>query len=88
MGEKSLNLERPRFDVSVELEYLVSQTITLHHRWSEFFAGPRAAVASKESEDPDELRGVKSLLSGLLFKFSVGKGPESEEMIVTSSLIS
>ena len=33
--------------------------------------GSRAAVASKESEDLDELRGVKSLISGLLFEFSV-----------------
>ena len=71
MGKKSLNLERSRFDVSVELEYLESWTITLHLRWSEFVAGSRAAVASKESEDPNELRGVKSLLSGLVTEFSV-----------------
>ena len=71
MGKKSLSLERPRFDVSVELEYLVSRTITLHLRWSESVTGSRVVVASKESEDPNELRGVKSLLSGLLFKFFV-----------------
>ena len=71
MGKKILNLDRPCFDVSVELEYLVSRTITLHLRWSEFVAGSRAAIASKESEDPNELRGVKSLLSGLPSEFSV-----------------
>ena len=71
MSKNSLNLERPRFDVSVDLEYLVSRTITLHLRWSEFVAGSRAAVASKESEDPNELRGVKSLLSGLPVEISV-----------------
>ena len=71
MGKKSLSSEEPRFDVSVELEYLVSRTITLHLRWSEFVAGSRAAIASKESEDPNELRGVKSLLSGLPVEFSV-----------------
>ena len=69
--KKDLSLERPRFDVSVELEYLVSRTITLHLRWSEFVVGSRAAVASKEIEDPNELRGVKSLLSGLPVEFSV-----------------
>ena len=71
MDKKSLNLEGPCFGVSAELEYLVSRRITLHLRWSEFAASSRVAVASKESEDPNELRGVKSLLSGLLIKFSV-----------------
>ena len=71
MGKNSLNLERPRFDVSVELEYLASRMITLHLRLSESVTGSRAAIASKESEDPDELRGVKILLSGLLFGFFV-----------------
>ena len=71
MNKKSLNLEGPRFDVSAELEYMVSWRITLHLRWSEFVAGSRAAVASKESEDPNVLRGVKSLLSGLPVEFSV-----------------
>ena len=71
MDKKSLNLEGPRFDVFAELEYLVSRRITLHLRWSEFVASSCAIVASKESEDPNELRGVKSLLSGLLIEFSV-----------------
>ena len=64
-------MERPRFAVFVELEYSINQTITLHLRWSEFVAGSRAAIASKESEDPNELRGVKTLLSGLLVQFSI-----------------
>ena len=34
-------------------------------------AGSRAAVASKESEDLNELKGVKILLSELLVEFSV-----------------
>ena len=46
-------------------------TYTLHLRWSEFVAGSRAAVASKGSEYPNELRGVKSLLSGLPIEFSI-----------------
>ena len=71
MDKKSLNLELPRFDIFAELEYLVSRTITLHLRWSEFVAGSRDVVASKESEDPNELRGVKSLLFGLLVEFSI-----------------
>ena len=71
MGKKSLSLEGPRFNVSAELEYSVSRRIILHRRWPESVAGSRAAIASKESEDPSELRGVKSLLSGLLIKFSV-----------------
>ena len=66
-----MNLEGPRFDVFAELEYLVNQKITLHLRWSEFVAGSRAAIASKESEDPNELRCVKSLLSGLPVEFSI-----------------
>ena len=67
----SLYLEGPRFDVFAELEYLVNWTITLHRRWSEFLASSRTAVASKESEDPNELRGAKSLISGLPVEFSV-----------------
>ena len=71
MDKKSLSSEGPRFDVFDELEYLVSRRITLHLRWYEFVTGSRVAVASKESEDPNELRGVKSLLSGLPVKISV-----------------
>ena len=71
MGKKSLSLEGPCFDVSAELEYSVSRRIILHLCWSESVAVARAAVASKESEDPNELRGVKSLFSGLLVEFSV-----------------
>ena len=71
MDKRSLNLEGPRFEVSAKLEYLVSRRIALHLCCSEFVTGSRADVASKESEDPNELRGVKSLLSGLLFEFSV-----------------
>ena len=54
MDKKSLSLEGPRFDVSTELEYSIRQRIILHLRWSESVAGSRAAVASKESEDPNE----------------------------------
>ena len=50
---------------------MVSRTITLHLRWSESVTGSRANVASKESEDPNEPRGVKSLLSGLPVEFFV-----------------
>ena len=65
---------------------MANQKIILHLRWSESVADSRVAVASKESEDPNELRGVKSLLSGLTRRiFYLGKGSESEEMIVTSS---
>ena len=71
MDKKSLNLEGPRFDVFAEPEYSISRRIILHLRWSEFVAGSRAAVASKESEDPNELWGVKSLLSGLPVEISV-----------------
>ena len=71
MNKKSLNLERPHFDVSTVLEYLVSRRIILHLRWSESVAGSHVVFASKESEDPNELRGVQSLLSGLLVEFSV-----------------
>ena len=71
MDKKSLSSEGPRFDVSVELEYLVSQRIILHLHCSESVAGSRAVVASKESEDPNELSGVKSFLSGLPVEFSV-----------------
>ena len=71
MGKKSLCLEGPRLGVSAELEYSVGRRILLHLRWSESVAGSRAAVASKESEDPNELRGVKILLSGLSFESSV-----------------
>ena len=71
MGKNTLSSEGPRFGVSAELECSVSRRIILHLRWSESVAGSRAAVASKESDDPNELRGVKSLLSGLLVEFSV-----------------
>ena len=64
-------MEGPRFDVSDEPEYLVNRRIILHLRCSESAAGSRAAVASKESEDPNELRGVKTLLSGLPVEVSV-----------------
>ena len=64
-------MEEPRFDVSDELEFLVNRTIILYLRYSESVTGSHAAVASKESEDPNELRGVKSLLSGLPVEFSV-----------------
>ena len=71
MDKKSSNLEGPRFDVSAELEYLVSRRITLRLHYYEFVSGSRAAIASKESKDPNELRGVKSLLSGLPVEFFV-----------------
>ena len=71
MGKKSLSLEGPCFDVSAELEYSVSRRIILHLRWFESAAGSRATVASEESEDPNESRGVKSLLSGLPVEISV-----------------
>ena len=71
MGNKNLSLEGRRFGVSVELEYSVSRRTILHLRCSDSGAGSRATVASKESEDPNELRGVKSLLSRLPVEFSV-----------------
>ena len=71
MGKKSLSSEGPRFDVSDELEYLVSRRIILHLHYFESVVGSCAAIASKESEDPNELRGVKTLLSGLLAEVSV-----------------
>ena len=71
MGKKSLSSEGPRFDVSDELEYLVSRRTILHLRCSNSGAGSRAAVASKESKDPNELRGVKTILCGLLVEISV-----------------
>ena len=71
MGKKSLSSKGPRFNVSVELECSVSRRIIRHLRWSESVAGSRATIASKESEDPNELRGVKTLLSGLLVEISV-----------------
>jgi hypothetical protein len=71
VGKKKLSLEGPHFGVSVELEYSVSRKTILHLRCSESGVGFRAAVASKESEDPNELRGVKTLLSGLLVEISV-----------------
>ena len=64
-------MEGPRFDVSAVLEYMVSQRIILHLRWSEFVAVSHAVVALKESGDPNKLTGEKSLLSGLLIEFSV-----------------
>ena len=70
-GKENLSLKRPCFGISVEPECLVNQRTILHLRCSESGAGSRAAFASKESEDPNELRGVKSLLSGLLVGFSV-----------------
>ena len=71
MDKKSLSLEGPRFDVSTELEYSIRQRIILHLHWSGSVAISRVVVASKESEDPNELRGVKTLLSGLLVEISV-----------------
>ena len=38
--------------------------------WSGFASGSHESVASKEIEDPDNLRDVKILLSWLLFGFS------------------
>ena len=64
-------MEGPHFGVSVELEYWVSRRTILHLRCSESGAGSRVVVASKESEDPNEIRGVKILLSGLLVEFSI-----------------
>ena len=45
--------------------------IVLHPCWSDSIADSHAVVASKENQDPDELRGVKILLFGLLFGFSI-----------------
>ena len=69
--KKILSSEEPRFDVFVELEYSARRRAILHLRCSESGAGSRATVASKESEDPNELRGAKSLLSGLPIEFSI-----------------
>ena len=55
----------------MELECSVSRRTILHLHWSGFVVDSHAAVASKESEDLNELRGVKTLLSGLLVEFFV-----------------
>ena len=70
-GKKELSLEEPHFGVSVEFECSVNRRTILHLHYSESGTGSRAAVASKESEYPNDLRGVKSLLSELFVKFSV-----------------
>ena len=54
VAKKELSLEEPRFGVSAEPEYSVSRRTILHLRCSESGASSRAAVASKESEDPNE----------------------------------
>ena len=45
--------------------------ITRHLHWSGSGGGSRVAVASKESDDPNKPRGVKTLLSELLVEVSV-----------------
>ena len=55
----------PRSDVSEEQGYLVSRRTTRHLHWSGSDIDSRIIVASKESEDLNKPRGVKTLLSGL-----------------------
>ena len=65
----------------------VSQRRVLRLDWPELASGFQAVVASKEIEDLDKLEDVKILLSRSPFGFfCFGKGSESEEIIVTSSL--
>ena len=50
---------------------MVSQRTTLHRRLSRSDVDSHVVVASKESEDPNNPRGVKTILSGLLVEVSV-----------------
>ena len=50
---------------------MVSRRTTLHHRLSGSDVDSRVAVASKESEDLNKPRGVKTLLSGSLVEVSI-----------------
>ena len=50
---------------------MVSRRTTLHLHWFGSGVDSRVAVASKESEDLNKPRGVKTLLSGLLVEVSV-----------------
>ena len=81
MGKKSLNLERPHFDVSVELEYLVSRRRASRPCWSGSASGSREFAASKEIEDRDELKDEKTLLSGSLYGFSIGAKAQSRRKV-------
>ena len=53
------------------MECLVNRRIILHLHWSGFGGGSRVVVVSKESEDLNNPRGVKTLLSGLPVEVSV-----------------
>lgn len=63
--------KEPRFNVFEGQECSVSQRITPHLHWSGSGGDSRVAIASKESEDLNKRRGVKTLLSGLLVEVSV-----------------
>ena len=63
--------KEPRFDVFEGQECSVSRRITHHLHLSGSSGDSRVAVASKESEDLNKPRGVKTLLSGLLVEVSV-----------------
>ena len=61
----------PQFGIFVELESLVNLKTTLHLHYSEFDVDSHVVVVSKESEDLNKPRGVKTLLSVLLAEVSV-----------------
>ena len=66
--------------------YSISRRRVPHPCWSRSASGSHESVTSKEIKDLDKVKGVKILLSGLTIGiFYLGKGSESEEMIVTSS---
>ena len=50
---------------------MVNLRINLHLYWSGSGGGSRVAIVSKESEDLNKPRGVKTLLSGLPVEVSV-----------------
>ena len=61
---------RPLDDVC-EVECLVTRKKWSRCRYAGSFSELHVAVSSKESWDPSELKGEKSLLSGLIVGFSV-----------------
>ena len=65
--------------------YSISRRRVQHPCWSGSASGSHESVASKEIEDLDKLRDVKSYFPDYSLDLCLGKGSESEEMIVTSS---
>ena len=79
MDEKGTSEKKPQFDAS-----LLCRVTRRRDRcpcWSGCDAGFREPVASKEIEGLDELKDVKSLLSGLPFGLSaVAKAPSRRKV--------